>query len=309
MQIKLNFLSVVVLSLFALFVFSACGAGDSFPSTSTQIESTKGKETTIFYKLNDYQLSQSERTRWVLPGKPEVEDKFLAELKTSLLASFDKYESIPEVTMLKNHYGQDISIGVLGKNMEDRRFLGGYSTAKITVLAYPPAARGSNKIRSLIGHYHSINGLSDFIAVPGFKTEDPVWSDARFLHELYHKYQFDIKQPSSTAPAGSTLWVEEELAAHSVARKVLDAGTKGEYLKRINKIVSRESAPSLIYMLNTWNPQDLIELDGLFKPATRFEYLNRVAQYYLDVCEIWLQKKYSGDNLHANMVNVYKNLH
>ena len=127
-------------------------------------------------------------------------------------------------------------------------------------------------------------------------------------HELWHAKLHREGAASSTAPSVSDIWVDEELQAHEVEAKVLDARTKGAYKKSLRDIASGISATSIKRFLLKVQPADIRKLDSLFKPGIQQETDIRAAQYFLNLTETWLGTKYTGEELRQKKIEAYRYL-
>ncbi len=299
-----TFRQTVVFSIacFLLFVAMSCYRASDNSTTPFKLKNTS------YDGISQKMILNKPQSEWAVPADMKSEDLFLIELKSSIHVGMDKYSEISEVKKLKEYYGQDLSIGVLDRNPDKSRYLDNYSTGKIVALAYPKAARVEKGVLTLIGYYPKANG-GGVISMPGFRSPDIVWFNARFLHELYHQHQHDTGQPGALAYSKTDVWVLEEVKAHEFAGKVLNAGTKGKYFDVINQIINQGEYHSVVEMLNATKLEDVQRMDNLFAPAKVEEMNNRLPQYYLDLSFSWLKLKHEGQNLEKNQITVYRSLH
>ena len=138
------------------------------------------------------------------------------------------------------------------------------------------------------------------------KFNDQAWHGAIVAHELWHAKRHREGAASATAVMLSDPWVEEELEAHGVESKVLDARTQGAYRNQLRSIVARRSARNIKSFLAKVEPDDIVKLDRLFGKALTEEVDIRAAQYYLDLGLLWLESRYTGAELHSSQIQLYR---
>ena len=125
-------------------------------------------------------------------------------------------------------------------------------------------------------------------------------------HEAWHAKLHREGAASATALMLTDSWVEEELQAHEVERKVLHARTSGEYGRRLDTVVSRIRAKTFSRFLVRVKPTDMISLDQLFSPGIPEETDIRSAQYLLDLGLLWAQKHFTGTKLQQKRMEIYR---
>lgn len=140
------------------------------------------------------------------------------------------------------------------------------------------------------------------------KLSDETWYGAIIAHELWHAKRHREGATSATALSLSDLWVAEELEAHNVESKVLDARTKGAYRNQLRVIVTHRAARSIKKFLASVEASDIGELDRLFGNALPQEADTRVAHYYLDMGLLWLESRYAGEELRKKRISTYRYL-
>ena len=135
---------------------------------------------------------------------------------------------------------------------------------------------------------------------------DQKWFAAAFAHELWHAYMHRTGSLGATAPPLSDPWVQEEIAAHNLERKVLNQRTNGGYDQLLAEILSRTSGRSLVRFLARVSPKDILALDGFFTPGIPEETDIRAVQYFFNLGQRWLRERYQGTELSAREVAFYR---
>jgi hypothetical protein len=246
---------------------------------------------------------------------PETEDAVKAEMSliSRLTARVNKAlndnSGIPEVKEEQDMFGGNLMSSVFtGSFGGTTRILtagkGTFPTLKnLEVAFYSRHSLDHPRIGHRLLFYDS-NWGSLIIAALNFS--DDKWYDALLAHELWHAKRHREGAASATAPMLSDIWIDEELQAHDVETKVLDARTNGAYRQRLHGIASRISARSEKHFLAKITPEDLRQLDQLFNPGIAEERNIRAAQYFINLATTWLEIKYSGEKLRQKKIGVYR---
>jgi hypothetical protein len=155
------------------------------------------------------------------------------------------------------------------------------------------------------------------IFVPAYDDFDPLMMDAMYFHELTH-----VRQNRQATVFGGKGMVfrdnkfrstdegaDAEIEAHDVGRQVFEIGTKGEYGRRIAKIVlSKDKVTDPIKLLLKVTPRDIDRIDeALNRPAVA-EVNYRRTQYLYDLGRECINAHTPEPDRHAKLRDLYRSL-
>lgn len=247
--------------------------------------------------------------RWFLTSAQAQGNEFellrglIRETEVRLDHTMQYYRGIPEVAMQHRMFAGKFYISfytdqfggtsrhVFQGKPEDSQF----NSSFIEVVLYGQGQEHAARINNLPAKYdHEWRAL--ILGAVRFSSQ---WSAAISLHELEHARLDREGAKSARAPFMSDLWISEELQAHgNVEREVLNEATDGRYIQQLRHIVyNKAQITSLEALHNSITLEDLLSMDEIFEQATQREAALRATQYLFDLGEIWLQGKYSGQEL------------
>ncbi len=294
------------------------------PTTSSKTSAPSSvpvKTSSISNGALDGFIDQSLPASWHITAKEVVKGDvgridFVAGLMLGKLEnSLSSYSSIPEVKRLKEQFSGKMFITyyttqgggaskMLGRSQSD---VEKYSnSALLEICLFPEEFRNENKTKAGILHYDQ-----EWRAViMGAIKLDESWFSGFSLHELFHALKHRTGEPSSVAKALSDDWIEEELQAHELERKVLDKATKGKYLAAMHRVVVNKSSFRDPEMLSSsWTVEEVNSINSLFAKPSWDEANLRAAQYQFDLGMLWLAERFEGKDLRKRQIEYYRGMY
>ena len=261
---------------------------------------TQGKDHNSWF----IQHEQGPRTSAEFAAEIELIRQLTARLNKSLADNSD----IPEVAEIKKEFGDKLVPTIFQGGIT--RYVGAEGEAEkafkpgfLEVVFFGRASFDHPIINHHLLQYAPGMGA---LMIAALKFEDEKWYDAMIAHEAWHARMHRAGSASATARTLSDSWIGEELMAHGIEKKVLNARTNGDYQRRLETIVSRTGGRTFRQLLLRLTPTDLQYLDTLFAPGIPEETDIRSAQYLLDLSLLWTQKHYTGEELPQRSMEAYR---
>lgn len=248
----------------------------------------------------------------VIQREVEISKTYTERLEAALAAN----SNVPEVKILKDEFGGKFYTTVFSPSFggTSRKIYVGSTfeeankpapAGSIEVCFFPRNAEKHPRMRGqLLLYDQSWRALM----IGALDYPDKRWFDALAIHELWHAHMHKSGAPSATAPSLSDSWISEELQAHDLENKVLDNGTKGEYLKTVRSITSGIRGKLLGEFLQQIKTEHLIQLDKLFGKGSDREGSVRSSQYLITLTNDWLNLKYQGEELQRQQIEAYRTI-
>lgn len=228
--------------------------------------------------------------------------------------SLTTYSSLQEVKKLKDQFSGKMYITyyttegggaskMLGRSKGE---MDKYSNPTLLeVCLFPAEFRNEHQTKAGLLHYDQ---EWKAVIIGAIKMDD-AWFSAFSLHELIHAQKHRNGEPSAVAKHLSDVWIEEELQAHELERRVIDKATKGKYLEAINKVVINKNGfrdPSML--ASSWTAEEVQSIDSLFLKPSWDEANLRSAQYQFDLGMLWLAERFEGVDLRKKQIEYYREM-
>lgn len=239
---------------------------------------------------------------WYLDEEPFVLENFVLEeqlqnmFESKVQSCLDI--SIPEVSALSDALKGDYFVSIYdaregltrsvsSDKAEEVKIQEGMKNGHLEIALYAKTALYTERLPAAFVYHEDWPVLH----VPAIEMNHE-WFCAGFVHELYHWQQHQLRK-NEVLPQNETLgaWLGEEVLAHELERKVLNALTEGKYVAALDVYVERNKAKGLSEIQKTMQVTLPFAVKSLFKKQTAVEKNISLAQIIVDASFMFVDKQ------------------
>ncbi len=280
--------------LAATVLLTACGTGNAVPNSqhlhSIMVEVVRSRP----------------QEQWLPIGGPisnadhnQLEIRVAARVERLVREAMNNYDSLPEVRQINAAFDGKFFSSAYDPQVGGTRIVIHNATVAPTpqgleIALFGQPRPGDPITANLLSYKQDWRA----VVIGGIPWTDKTWFDALLVHELYHALAHKSGKPGATSPQLSKSWTDEEMEAHFLESRVLNAGTGGKYWRALQEIVDSKvsaGAKDVASFGDKLSWSDLEKVDALFKAGGQRETGSRVAQYTLDLFRVYLEKTPGDD--------------